>query len=706
MTHRLKKGKFWKNMKDLFHQLYLTSKRKKARQQPLSISSRLTIFLLLFNLNLLFWSLPAYPFQSTDRLARIEELARELGYTGGRLTQAERNPTALARNAAVLGIKGDVHFRVALSRQGYTFKDAIDDRETGMQAMVVQEKKGTGQTYIVFRGTEPFTEINDIRADLDDEGHDTGRMQYVENRYTLDDWANKYPGAIIAGHSLGGALAQHYAVDHPGAVKEAYLFNAPGISERGVLRFIKAENRPPVNLFVGSGGDGSSPGGADLVSELGGPNHLPSRIIEVTKPGAGIWKRHSFYMLNGTHSDLIFKELRCQEYQERRIASYQAARERYERLLRTAGISGAGAEWVTRGTFPYGPTIVIADRFFHPFGTGRGIRSDVDKRKIPASSSADKEGRISKTRAGTTPVEEPQGFAELAENVLDEIPDGEERILLFAYQLSSGAAEDCSEPAVLDSGHVVIIVRSPDGAETILEGEEAITVLRRKGFLETDTLELTSKGRRGYDNAREVEGLTMLMDDTETKAATGEETGYWVLQITVRTITFKGGLLVTHHFRVLEDLNEEQARENAEKARVDTISQIKKKARESIMDPDMSNEVTTKIVAGPSKKRYDSVKKANELKKQFPTQKENSYWSVCLEVHYWSDYENQIKKRRLFDYVTGYTRDMAQILLEEKRKQYRERFSQNMDKVSVSARIVGGPFRTRSEAEKGIVQSR
>ncbi|MFQ5661329.1 MAG: hypothetical protein ACE5GZ_12970 [Gammaproteobacteria bacterium] len=92
-------------------------------------------------------------FQPTALYRKTERLARQFGYTGGRLTEKEESGEEMSRNPSVLSIRGDVQFRKQLDKEGYQLLDAIDERGTGMQAMVVKEKNNY-KIFIVFRGTE------------------------------------------------------------------------------------------------------------------------------------------------------------------------------------------------------------------------------------------------------------------------------------------------------------------------------------------------------------------------------------------------------------------------------------------------------------------------------------------------------------------------------------------------------------------------
>ena len=127
----------------------------------------------------------------------------------------------------------------------------------------------------------------DLWPDLD---RTVGRTQYEPNKAKLDEWAEKYPGAIVTGHSLGAALSQQFIADHPSQVKEAVLFAAPGVGDEIVEKFNNANTptRPALTLYQGKG---------DLLT-YGGDAHFPSQGIMAR--GKKIEKDpHSTTMLQG-----------------------------------------------------------------------------------------------------------------------------------------------------------------------------------------------------------------------------------------------------------------------------------------------------------------------------------------------------------------------------------------------------------------------
>jgi pimeloyl-ACP methyl ester carboxylesterase len=253
----------------------------------------------------------------------LEALARGLGYDGGRANPAESAGLAESRNIPAMTTQGDADFRCRLSRAGYELLDSIDDKnETGMQAMVVRDRRG--QTTIVFRGTEPNKDWHgglplDVRADFEPHGN-VGAMQYNRHLAQLDSWATLYPNSYVTGHSLGAALAERYISEHPETVTDAALFNVPGIASDLAQRAAKSPDLPPCTIYVAKG---------DPVSELGGLNHVPCRVIEVSNPDIkGIIQgyspaAHSYTMLD-SRNQLV--ELDFAQYEQRRRDTYQRVR--------------------------------------------------------------------------------------------------------------------------------------------------------------------------------------------------------------------------------------------------------------------------------------------------------------------------------------------------------------------------------------------
>jgi len=275
----------------------------------------------------------------------IERLARDVGYRGARLQNKEpdlpwdpelqlllpggvgrvlgdelaaRTSEAVTgrpqigyqgqRNMDVVTIKGDAYFRQQLTANGLEYLDHIDNRETGMQAMLIKDKEGDGRVYVIFRGTEPTDEpVKDlVRADLLQwvKGQlAVGKNQYDDDadKAKLDQWAKNHSGNItVTAHSLGAALGQRFIADHPEAIKEAAFFNAPGV-ECDLANRVPREKLPPINYYLHP---------RDPVSNLGGCQHLYGKVTLVDGaetdsyiPLYGRYVAHSAWMLQSEETN-------------------------------------------------------------------------------------------------------------------------------------------------------------------------------------------------------------------------------------------------------------------------------------------------------------------------------------------------------------------------------------------------------------------
>lgn len=152
---------------------------------------------------------------------------------------------------------------IALFRTwGYDPNWTFIDGKEGLQAALITPSEGSCRLpVIVFRGTEP-TEMDDIKADLAPE---IGGTQYDANRAAIDDLFAAAGRCDVIGHSLGASLAQRAAVEHPAQIRRVVGFQAPGISQENVERFLTSEQRPEVTYHLAKN---------DLV-DLGGEAHLP-----------------------------------------------------------------------------------------------------------------------------------------------------------------------------------------------------------------------------------------------------------------------------------------------------------------------------------------------------------------------------------------------------------------------------------------------
>jgi hypothetical protein len=238
----------------------------------------------------------------------IEWLAREVSYRGARHQDNEPTSSSVGgadgyagqRNMDAVTMKGDVYFRQQLTANGLEYLDHIDNRQTGMQAVLVKDTAGDGRVYAIFRGTEPAYEFRKdlLQADLGNwtDGHlAVGKTQYETDKAKLDEWARNHKGNItVTGHSLGAALGQRFIADNPDAVNEAVLFNAPGV-EPEVVNLVPRDKLPPITFYLHP---------RDPVSNVGGYQHLYGKINIVEGgdtdnyvPVYGRYIAHSEWML-------------------------------------------------------------------------------------------------------------------------------------------------------------------------------------------------------------------------------------------------------------------------------------------------------------------------------------------------------------------------------------------------------------------------
>jgi pimeloyl-ACP methyl ester carboxylesterase len=150
------------------------------------------------------------------------------------------------RNLDVVTPRGDRDFRRQLEANGLVYVDAIDNRQTGFQAILVKDAHNPQHHYAIFRGTEADTyreNVKDGAADLNRYG--VGREQYETDRARLRQWADvarndKGAALTLTGHSLGGAIAQRFVVDHPDAVHRVVTFNTAAIDRQTLDRASEA----------------------------------------------------------------------------------------------------------------------------------------------------------------------------------------------------------------------------------------------------------------------------------------------------------------------------------------------------------------------------------------------------------------------------------------------------------------------------------
>ena len=127
-----------------------------------------------------------------------------------------------------------------------------DNNKSGLYGLRIEPLKGSGAPPIVaFRGTEPGAGPQDLQSDLG--GKYVGQSQYEGNLQQINERLSR-PGdknVDVVGYSLGGALAQKYAVEHAQQVGQLSTFQAPGIGQGDADRFkeANADGHIDVNHF-------------------------------------------------------------------------------------------------------------------------------------------------------------------------------------------------------------------------------------------------------------------------------------------------------------------------------------------------------------------------------------------------------------------------------------------------------------------------
>lgn len=140
--------------------------------------------------------------------------------------------------AAALMNDGDGMFEtqaIAFANK-YTVVDQYTDPVSGFSATVFQDV--SGQQCLAIRGTQ--TDLGFLADGITDVGVFlglNGTLQYQQLQVfyqSLVASGDIQPSSLnVTGHSLGGLLAQMFAVDHSGDVTQTMTFNAPGVDGIG-----------------------------------------------------------------------------------------------------------------------------------------------------------------------------------------------------------------------------------------------------------------------------------------------------------------------------------------------------------------------------------------------------------------------------------------------------------------------------------------
>jgi pimeloyl-ACP methyl ester carboxylesterase len=104
-------------------------------------------------------------------------------------------------------------------------------------SVTVFEEVATGQRHVAIRGTE-ITDIADLTADGGILLHGIPDLsdQYQSLKSKIEAWqaSDVLSGTFtVAGHSLGGWLAEGLAVDFAASIEHTYVYNAPGLFGAG-----------------------------------------------------------------------------------------------------------------------------------------------------------------------------------------------------------------------------------------------------------------------------------------------------------------------------------------------------------------------------------------------------------------------------------------------------------------------------------------
>ncbi|WP_235299120.1 eCIS core domain-containing protein [Portibacter marinus] len=128
----------------------------------------------------------------------------------------------------------------------------------GFRAVLIYPKPGSGKLpLLAIRGTQPGTgraDLETVMTDLDQAA--VGAEQFRLNAVLIQALLQQAGGrADVTGHSLGGAMAQHTAVNFSSMVASVTTFQSPGIDQESVDRFnnLPEEVRPLATHHIVTG---------------------------------------------------------------------------------------------------------------------------------------------------------------------------------------------------------------------------------------------------------------------------------------------------------------------------------------------------------------------------------------------------------------------------------------------------------------------
>ena len=140
----------------------------------------------------------------------------------------------------------------------------------GFQAVVIHSVTKGKPSILAIRGTTPGLSRNaleTIYSDLDPRA--VGAKQFEQNAVLINSLL-QLGGApmIVTGHSLGGAMAQHVAVNFSDMITEVTTFQSPGIDQSSVDKFNKMKNKPKVTHHIVTGDAVDKAGDANLEGDV------------------------------------------------------------------------------------------------------------------------------------------------------------------------------------------------------------------------------------------------------------------------------------------------------------------------------------------------------------------------------------------------------------------------------------------------------
>lgn len=190
------------------------------------------------------------------------------------ITEQDVKYEVIAHDIGYNTVLSDAH-RAMLQQWGYEAKwfASRDDQATGFfVGLIMPSNTAQGRKPIlVFRGTETrIPEVGkDIAADLDPTA--VGFKAFEQNKSHVKQLIKAAGGNVdVVGHSLGGALAQHAAVEFPSDINRVMTFQSPGISQNQADKFKTSKKRPSVTHHIAKG---------DIV-DLAGEAHLDGPVYE------------------------------------------------------------------------------------------------------------------------------------------------------------------------------------------------------------------------------------------------------------------------------------------------------------------------------------------------------------------------------------------------------------------------------------------